>query len=88
MHAGARAVSDINENLSLLDYYYKAARVAATMGVGLDYAFKRYVKPHMPPESEIDVMTQAQANQIVGVLGARHRARMESDVVEAKETAK
>jgi hypothetical protein len=73
--------SESNEPLSLLDYYYKAARVAATMGVGLDYAFKRYVKPHMPPENEIDVMTQAQANQIVGVLGARHRERMESEAI-------
>jgi hypothetical protein len=44
---------DDKVDASLLDYYIKAAVVAIRLGIGLQYAFDRYVKPHMPPRREI-----------------------------------
>lgn len=45
--------------LSLFDYYIQAAAVAVRMGIGLEYAFKTYVKPHMP--ESVPTLTPEQA---------------------------
>lgn len=51
-----------NEELSLFDYYIQAAAIAVKMGIGLDYAFKTYVKPHMP--DKVPTLTHRQAEMI------------------------
>lgn len=39
------------KEVSMFAYYVSAARVAATLGISLGYAFDRYVKPHIPEGS-------------------------------------
>lgn len=43
---------------SLFGYYVQAAAVAARMGIGLDYAFRQYVKPHMKDDCDVIPFTQ------------------------------
>ncbi len=52
---------------SLLDYYVTAAIIAVKLDVGIEYAFRKYVKPHMPTDGgiqpfsleQIEMMKQA-----------------------------
>jgi hypothetical protein len=44
------------EEKSLLDYYITAAIIAAKMDIGLEYAYRQYVKPTMPPRGGIASM--------------------------------
>jgi hypothetical protein len=48
---------------SLFGYYVSAALIAARMGISLDYAFKKYVKPTMPDE-DIELFTQEEAREL------------------------
>lgn len=46
------------EEVSLFGYYVRAANVAAGLGIGLGYAFDKYVKPTMPKDRPIRPYTR------------------------------
>lgn len=52
--------------VSLFGYYVQAALVAARMGIGLDYAFRRYVKPAMPQDGGLMPFTHEEAKELLG----------------------
>jgi hypothetical protein len=51
----------VSKEKSLLDYYVIAAVIAVENGIGLQYAFDRYVKPKMP--NDVKPYTPDQAKQ-------------------------
>lgn len=54
------------EEVSLFGYYVQAANVAARLGIGLAYAFDRYVKPTMPKDGSIRPYTEREFEEIYG----------------------
>lgn len=55
---------EVSQQRSLFGYYVQAALIAAQMQIGLDYAFKRYVKPEMPSEGLL-TFTHEEAEALV-----------------------
>ncbi len=58
--------SEVKEEVSLFGYYVRAANVAARLGIGLGYAFDKYVKPTMPKGGEIKPYTKEEWSEIYG----------------------
>lgn len=46
---------------SLFGYYCIAAKVAVAMGIGLEYAFKRYVEPTIPKDADVPGFTEEES---------------------------
>lgn len=53
------------EQPSLFSYYIQAAYLACRFGVGLDYAFRRYVKPTMISDAPIRPFSRDEWDNIV-----------------------
>ncbi len=58
--------SEVKEEVSLFGYYVRAANVAARLGIGLGYAFDKYVKPTMPKGVDLKVYTSEEWAAIYG----------------------
>lgn len=57
---------EVEDEVSLFGYYVRAANVAASMGIGLGYAFDRYIKPTMPTGEMIKTYTRQEYAEIFG----------------------
>lgn len=57
---------EVTEEVSLFGYYVRAANLAARLGIGLGYAFDKYVKPTMPKVGEIKTYTSEEWAAIFG----------------------
>jgi hypothetical protein len=61
---GLAVLTEEKSRTSLLDYYVTAAIIAVKMNIGLDYAFRRYVKPTMPHDGSVQAYRPEQAEML------------------------
>lgn len=56
-HDDDRMLAEEFEQPSLFGFYVRAAMIAAKMGIGLEYAFRRYVKPSIIEDATLMAFT-------------------------------